>query len=64
MKGFEAVQAERLHQRYEQMRAEFEALMAQPVRDMPRIDRLVDALEQVQLELKAAWGIEGNNPNE
>ena len=56
--------AERLRQRYDAMRAELEALMAQPVRDMLRIDHLVDALEQVQLELKAALGIEGNNPNE
>lgn len=38
--------------------------MAQSVRDMPRIDHLVDELEQVQLQLKAASGLEGNNPNE
>jgi hypothetical protein len=60
----EAAQAERLRQRYDQMRAELEALMAQPVRQMRRIDRLVDALERVQLELKAALGMQGNNPNE
>jgi len=60
----EPPRAEGLRQRYDQMRAELEAEMAKSVRDMPRIDHLVDALEQVQLELKAALGIEGNNPNE
>ncbi len=64
MSASEAAQAERLRQRYDQMRAELEALMAQPVRQMRRIDRLVDALERVQLELKAALGMQGNNPNE
>ncbi len=60
----EAAQAERLRQRHAQMRAELEALMASPVRDLPRIDQLVDQLEQVQLQLKAALGIAGNNPHE
>ena len=46
------------------MRAELEALMAQPVKDMPRIDHLVDALERTQLEIKTEMGIHGNNPNE
>lgn len=64
MNSVPLTQAERLRQRYDHMRAELEALMAEPVRDMRRIDRLVDALEQVQLEVKAALGIMGNNPNE
>lgn len=59
-----AADAERLRQRYSQLRAELETLMAQSVRDMPRIHHLVDELEQVQLQLKSALGIEGNNPNE
>ena len=56
--------APELRRRYEALRAELEALMAQPVRDLPRIDHLVDALEQLQLQFKAAQGLEGNNPNE
>ncbi len=56
--------APELRRRYEALRAELEALMAQPVRELPRIDHLVDALEQLQLQFKAAQGLEGNNPNE
>lgn len=47
---------------YVQLRAELEVLMAQPVKDMPRIDQLVDALERAQLEVKSEMGLEGNNP--
>jgi hypothetical protein len=50
--------------RYAHMRAELEALMAQPIKDMPRIDHLVDALERTQLEIKTEMGITGNNPND
>lgn len=57
-------QAQRLMRRYHALRAELQSLMAQSVRDLPRIDQLVDALEQVQLQLKAAQGLQGNNPNE
>lgn len=57
-------EADGLRRRYDQMRAELETLMSQSARDMPRIHHLVDELEQVQLQLKAALGIEGNNPNE
>lgn len=60
----DAGQAADLRLRYDRMRAELEALMAQPVRDKPRIHHLVDQLERVQLQLKAALGIPGNNPNE
>ena len=59
-----AADAERLRQRYSELRAELETCMARPVRNMPRIHHLVDELEQVQLQLKAVLGIEGNNPNE
>lgn len=53
-----------LRRRYDRLRAELERLMAQPVRDLPRIHHLVDELERVQLQLKAAMGLQGNNPNE
>ncbi len=53
-----------LRGRYDRMRADLQALQAQPVKDLPAIDRLVDALEQLQLRVKAELGIRGNNPNE
>jgi hypothetical protein len=31
---------------------------------MAEVDHLVDALERVQLDIKAELGLEGNNPNE
>lgn len=64
--GAGAAASERQHwqSRYERLRAELESLMAQPVKDMPRIDHLVDELERVQLEIKTEMGILGNNPNE
>jgi len=49
---------------YTRLRAELEALMAQPVKDFPRIDQIVDQLEQVQLAIKEEHGVKGNNPNE
>jgi hypothetical protein len=39
-------------------------LLAQPEKDMAEVDHLVDALERVQLDIKAELGIQGNNPNE
>ena len=53
-----------LQQRYDALRGEIEALMAQPVRDLARIHHLVDELERVQLQFKQSLGILGNNPNE
>ncbi|MES2979071.1 MAG: hypothetical protein V4731_11655 [Pseudomonadota bacterium] len=49
---------------YDEMRAKLETLLAQPVKDMAEVDRLVDGLEKVQLRIKAQLGIQGNNPNE
>jgi hypothetical protein len=49
---------------YERMRAQLEALQAQPVKDYPRIDQLIDALERLQLAIKERHGLKGNNPNE
>ena len=53
-----------LRRHYDRMRADLQALQAQPVKDLPAIDRLVDELEQLQLRVKAELGIRGNNPNE
>ena len=55
---------EELRSDYDRMRAELELLLAQPVKDMPRIDWLVDQLERLQLAIKGEYGIRGNNPNE
>jgi hypothetical protein len=49
---------------YDQLRARLETLLAQPEKDMAEVDHLVDALERVQLDIKAELGIHGNNPNE
>ncbi|MGV8804004.1 MAG: hypothetical protein ACWA6Y_03465 [Polaromonas sp.] len=49
---------------YERLRDELERLMAEPVKDFPRIDQLVDDLELLQLAIKEAHGVKGNNPNE
>ncbi len=54
-----ALQAE-----YAQLRRQLESLLAQPDKDMAAVDRLVDALECLQLAIKAELGIRGNNPNE
>lgn len=53
-----------LQQRYSQLRAELETLLAQPHKDMTEVDRLVDELERCQLDIKAELGVLGNNPNE
>ena len=53
-----------LQQRYGQLRAELETLLAQPEKDMTEVDRLVDELERCQLDIKAALGVQGTNPNE
>jgi len=49
---------------YGHLREEMERLMAEPVQDLPRIDWIIEALERLQLKLKAEQGIQGNNPNE
>jgi hypothetical protein len=46
------------------MREQLEALQAQAVKDYPRIDQLIDALERLQLAIKERHGLKGNNPNE
>ena len=49
---------------YERMRQQLEGLLNQPDKDMAEVDRLVSALERLQLAIKAELGIRGNNPNE
>ena len=58
------VAARGLRVEYDSARDQLERLMAAPVKDFPAIDALVDRLERLQLSLKAAHGIKGNNPNE
>jgi hypothetical protein len=53
-----------LQRDYDLLRAKLETLLAQPVKNMAEVDRLVDELERTQLRLKGALGIQGNNPNE
>lgn len=40
------------------------ALLAQPEKDTGEVDRLVDELERVQLDITAELGMKGNNPSE
>ena len=49
---------------YDRMRQRLESLLNQPDKDMAEVDRLVNALERLQLAIKAEFGIRGNNPNE
>ena len=53
-----------LQSEYSRLRAELEHLLAQPEKDLVRVDMLVDQLEKVQLAFKGQHGIKGNNPNE
>ena len=53
-----------LESEYASLREELERLMADPVKDFPKIDVLVDRLELLQLAIKEQHGIKGNNPNE
>jgi len=53
-----------LEAEYARMRAQLQALQAEPVKDLAKIDRLIDELEKLQLAIKAQHGIKGNNPLE
>ena len=53
-----------LQAQYKQLREKLERLMAEPVKDFPAIDVLVNRLEMLQLAIKGEHGIKGNNPNE
>lgn len=49
---------------YSHLRARLESLLAQPEKDWAEVDHLVDALERIQLDIKAELGLQGNNPSE
>lgn len=49
---------------YVRLRAQLQALQAEPVKDFAKIDQLIDQLEQLQLAIKGEHGPKGNNPNE
>ena len=53
-----------LESRYARLRTQLQALQKAPVKDFARIDQLIDELEQLQLAIKGAHGLKGNNPNE
>ena len=53
-----------LQAEYDFSRDKVERLMAEPVKDYPAIDQLVDRLEVLQLAIKGEHGLKGNNPNE
>ena len=53
-----------LEAEYARLHAQLQALLAAPVKDYPKIDEIVDALEKLQLAIKAEHGIRGNNPLE
>ena len=60
--GAESKVSSALQVEYEHLRARLELLLAQPEKDMAAVDRIVDELEQVQLKIKCALGLKGNNP--
>ena len=53
-----------LQAEYGLLRNELERLLAEPVKNLARVDALVDQLERVQLAFKQQHGVKGNNPNE
>jgi hypothetical protein len=54
----------RLESEYAALRAQLQALLEAPVKDLAKIDQVVDQLEKIQLAIKAQHGIKGNNPLE
>ena len=53
-----------LQAEYRHLREELECLLAEPEKDLAKVDMLVDQLEKVQLAFKGQHGMKGNNPNE
>ena len=56
--------AEELAVEYDRLRAELKQLLEAPVKDMAAVQRVVDRLDAVHQQFKAAHGLHGNNPNE
>ena len=58
------VSAEELAAEYDRLREELKRLLAAPVRDMNAVTHVIDRLDEVHRDFKAAHGLKGNNPNE
>jgi cell division FtsZ-interacting protein ZapD len=56
--------AEELAAEYDRLRDELKRLLAMPVRDMNAVSHVIDRLDDVHRDFKAAHGLKGNNPNE
>ncbi len=56
--------SEELAREYDRLRDELKRLLAAPVRDMSAVNRVIDELDAVHMQFKAAHGLRGNNPNE
>jgi hypothetical protein len=59
-----AATAEALAAEYDRLRDELKRALAAPVKDMPAVNRIIDRLDKVHMDFKAAHGLKGNNPNE
>ena len=49
---------------YDRLRDELKRVLAAPQKDMAAVNELIDRLDRVHMEFKAAHGLLGNNPNE
>ena len=49
---------------YDCLRDDLKRALAAPVKDMAAVNTLIDRLDRVHMEFKAAHGLRGNNPNE
>ena len=49
---------------YDRLRDELKRLLAAPVKDMTAVNAVIDRLDEVHMNFKAAHGLKGNNPNE
>ena len=56
--------SEALAAEYDRLREELKRLLAAPVRDMNAVSHVIDRLDDVHRNFKAAHGLKGNNPNE
>jgi hypothetical protein len=49
---------------YDRLREELKCLLAAPVKDMAAVGLVMNRLDEVHMDFKAAHGLKGNNPNE
>jgi hypothetical protein len=54
--------AEELAAAYDRLRNELRLLLAEPVKDMAEVTRVMNELDAIHMRFKAAHGIDGNNP--